>query len=100
MRNLNKRRAMIIGFANESTREHPMSLSQLPERVSEALIRATSHHEHGHPMSGAPTGWPRPFSIAISREAGTRGPAVAQAVAERLDWPVYDHELLQLVPRQ
>jgi cytidylate kinase len=77
-----------------------MSLSQLPERVSEALIRATSHHEHGHPMSGAPTGWQRPFSIAISREAGTRGPAVAQAVAERLDWPVYDHELLELVARE
>jgi cytidylate kinase len=72
-----------------------MSLSHLPDRVSEALIRATGHHE----LSGSATGKSPPLSIAMSREAGTRGPAVARAVAERLGWPVYDHELLEIVAR-
>ena len=79
-----------------------MSLSHLPERVSEALIRATGHHEHA-PLSSdpheLPHGRPRSFSIAMSREAGTRGPAVARAVGERLGWPVYDHELLEIIAR-
>jgi cytidylate kinase len=40
---------------------------------------------------------PSAFSIAISREAGTHGTAIAHAVGKCLDWPVYDRELLQLV---
>src|SRR5207248_10218227 len=43
---------------------------------------------------------PRPFSIAISREAGTHGPAVARALGARLGWKVYDHELLEMVARE
>jgi len=34
------------------------------------------------------------FSIAISREAGSGGITVAQEVGRRLNWPVYDQELL------
>ncbi len=76
-----------------------MSLSHHPERVSEAFIRATGHHESASAIEESPGMHARPFSIAISREAGTRGPAVARAVAERLDWKAYDHELLELVAR-
>ena len=35
------------------------------------------------------------FSIAISREAGSYGAAIARAVGDRLGWPVYDRELLR-----
>src|SRR5579863_6035996 len=79
-----------------------MSLNQFPERVSEALIRATGHFEAAHPgMSspGAHADVSRPFSIAISRGAGTRGPVIGRAVADRLGWRVYDHELLEMVAR-
>jgi cytidylate kinase len=38
-----------------------------------------------------------PFTIALSREAGANGAEVARAVGERLHWPVYDRELLQLI---
>jgi len=82
-----------------------MSHNHSSERVSEAFIRAAGHHEaahrQGHVIARSPAseGHSRPFSIAISREAGTRGPAVALAVSERLGWKVYDHELLELVAR-
>ena len=35
------------------------------------------------------------FTIAFSREAGTRGTLIAQEVGERLGWPVYDQKLLE-----
>jgi cytidylate kinase len=39
----------------------------------------------------------RLFTIALSREAGANGSLVAQAVGERLGWPVYDRDLVQQV---
>src|SRR5258708_3483078 len=78
-----------------------MSQSHFSERVSEAFIRAAGHHDAAHLVSGPSEHdrRARPFSIAISRETGTRGPVVARAVGERLGWQVYDHELLELVAR-
>lgn len=35
------------------------------------------------------------LTVALAREPGTPAAAVAAAVGERLDWPVYDHELLE-----
>jgi cytidylate kinase len=76
-------------------------MSFISDRVSEALVRAVGHHDatHGANARGGDTRLGR-FSITISRETGTRGPAVARAVGERLGWPVYDHELLELVARE
>src|SRR5262249_35244300 len=86
----------------ESNQERLMNPSHFPERVSEALIRATRQHDI-HRVAAEivePCGASaRPFSIAMSREAGTRGPAVARAVADKLGWKVYDNELLELVAR-
>ena len=38
-----------------------------------------------------------PFSIAISREAGALGHSLAAEVGRRLDWPVYDQEILDKI---
>lgn len=40
---------------------------------------------------------PRGFTVALSREAGTDGTAIAQEVGKRLDWHVYDSELIKLI---
>ncbi len=40
---------------------------------------------------------PRAFTIALSREAGTRGTLVAEEVGKLLGWHVYDHELLERI---
>jgi hypothetical protein len=76
-----------------------MSFDHLSERLSEAVVRAAGHQDALHLHGELPGGSPRHFSIAISREAGTRGPAVARAVGALLGWQVYDQELLQLVAR-
>jgi cytidylate kinase len=40
---------------------------------------------------------PEAFTIALSREAGTQGTAIAHEVGRRLGWPVYDSELLEMI---
>jgi cytidylate kinase len=40
---------------------------------------------------------PPAYTIALSRESGANGSRLAQALGERLGWPVYDHELLERV---
>lgn len=73
-----------------------MSHSPYSEYVSEALIRAVGHHAATQQVFGSSESeWP--MSIAISRETGSCGPAVARAVGDRLGWQVYDRELLELV---
>jgi cytidylate kinase len=41
-----------------------------------------------------------PTSIAISRQAGSRGAEIARLVGEQLGWPVYDHEILQRISQE
>jgi cytidylate kinase len=73
----------------------PISSSQ---HVAEALVRA-SHHWMTR-SSEAQSASRRSFTIAISREAGTRGPTIARVIGDKLGWPVYDHELLQVIADQ
>jgi hypothetical protein len=75
-----------------------MFRSSSPIHLTEALLQANqhwhSHHqaEQANPDRARPAA--RPFTIAVSREAGTYGAAIAREVANRLGWPVYDSELL------
>src|SRR5262249_45688841 len=39
------------------------------------------------------------LTIAISREAGTHGTAIGDAVGRHLNWQVYDHQLLEVVAK-
>jgi cytidylate kinase len=40
------------------------------------------------------------FTIALAREAGTLGTALAQEVGKALGWHVYDHELLERIAQE
>ena len=74
-----------------------MSLSSFSERISEALIRATGRREHRvplHPPMAKPAGG---STVAVSRQVGTPDSQIAHAVAARLRWPAYDHELLERI---
>jgi cytidylate kinase len=68
------------------------------ERLTEALTRANEHWKAGQvrPMD-AEEAHAAKFTIAISRETGTYGAAIARAIGDRLGWPVYDRELLQRI---
>ncbi len=42
----------------------------------------------------------RQLTVAISREVGSLGSEVAQELGKRLDWPVYDREILDLIAKR
>jgi len=66
------------------------------DRFVEALARLNRFAE-----GSARPGREKPsLSIALSRQAGSRGAEVARAVGARLGWPVYDHELLQRIAQE
>ena len=68
-----------------------------PEHLTEALARAHQHWQTRRGGSASEESAPTAFSIAVSRETGTYGAAIAREVANRLGWPVYDRELLQRI---
>ncbi len=78
-----------------------MNHKRSSELVAEAMERVRRHFQRGMNVeAGAevPLAPAAPaFTIAISREAGAHGPQVARAVGERLGWPVYDREILQVI---
>jgi len=69
----------------------------LPSRLTEALERAQKHWQKRRQEEAAA---PVALTIAIAREAGCPGTSVAREVGARLGWPVYDHELLQIIAEE
>jgi cytidylate kinase len=67
-------------------------ISTASDRFVEALARLNRYTQSAPPRRVKP-----PLSIALSRQAGSRGAEVARAVGERLGWPVYDQELLRRI---
>jgi len=41
-----------------------------------------------------------PITVAITRQAGSRGADIAREVGQLLGWPVYDHELLDRIAEE
>jgi cytidylate kinase len=65
------------------------------QRLAEAIVLAGGYgRPHGLPARG------RAFTIALSREVGAGGTSVASEVGARLNWPVYDHELIERIARE
>ncbi|QEH32843.1 cytidylate kinase [Aquisphaera giovannonii] len=64
-------------------------------RIASALMRSGEH-----PRAVQPEMPPPSFSVALSREAGSGGLLIAREVGRRLNWPVYDHELLAELARE
>jgi cytidylate kinase len=74
-----------------------MSPSSLSVHAAEAFIRATERAKTPSSQQTQSGGPPKAtaLTVALSREAGALGTSVAQELAKRLNWPVYDHELLE-----
>ena len=73
------------------------SMPQLVEKSCqhwEARRQATAAQRNGVPQA-SPV-----FTVALSREVGTDGTAVAQEVGKQLGWHVYDHELLEHIAKE
>jgi len=57
----------------------------------EGLFRLHSYREEPEEAARSP------FTVAVSRQPGSRGAEIARLVGQRLGWPVYDRELLQTI---
>jgi hypothetical protein len=65
------------------------------DRVVATLARLQNYvEEHRSAMKAS---LKHPLTIALNRQAGSRGAEIARAAGARLGWPVYDHELLQII---
>ncbi len=69
-----------------------LTASTMLERQAEALSRALCH-VHQESRDSKPT---TPL-IVLARESGTPASAIAEALGARLNWPVYDQELLRKI---
>ncbi len=69
---------------------------KLLERQAETLALAERLWEANR-IKTAPE---KTYTIALAREAGVSGTTVADEVAKRLGWPVYDKELLQRIAEE
>jgi cytidylate kinase len=67
------------------------------QRLAEALAQAGNYRQHAE--EHAAPAEPR-FTIALSRETGSGATSVASEVGARLNWPVYDQELLRRIAEE
>lgn len=81
-----------------------MTATNSSERMAEAMRLARRHWDQQRRQETSELGTgasttplPQGLTIALSREPGAGGTAVARAVGARLGWPVYDHELVQRI---
>lgn len=71
--------------------------------IDQRLILLRRHwrpNSQAHYLEGGSREDPLKLTIAISCEAGAPGPEVAKKLGKRLDWPVYDREILDLISKQ
>jgi cytidylate kinase len=71
--------------------------------MGEAIAGALRHWQYQDMGETTSTHHPLttpPWTIAISRQAGANGSAVACAVGQRLGWPVYDRELVEKIAQE
>ena len=73
----------------------PMTLEQSALATARAQEHWSKRHQELALKKGGQTA--RPWTIAITREAGTDGTAIAQEVASKLGWAVYDRELVEKI---
>lgn len=73
-------------------------MSPTSDRFVEALARLYRYTD-SHPETRREN-QPPPITIALSRQAGSGGADIARALGARLDWPVYDHELLTRIAEE
>ena len=72
----------------------PAGLRAWPGLVARWLFGRGSGLEPPH---GAPQQVARFFNVSVSREAGAGAGSIARLVGTRLDWKVYDHEILEAI---
>lgn len=74
----------------------PTDLSEAFDMTDEIL--APHHGTRGE--RAAPASLPRGLSIALSREAGSRGSSIARRVSARMGWDIYTQEMIEVLAQE
>jgi len=72
-------------------------MSTTSDSVVQALARL---HSYADRKTSEPRRNELQITVAISRQAGSRGAEIARAVGAQLRWPVYDHEILDRIAQE
>src|SRR5262249_33234849 len=89
------------GLAEQASRGLTMDRIRVPDYLAGNIEHVSRHWETKRSRAGErEAGHAPPVTIALARQAGTLGTSVAREVGQRLGWPVYDRELLQLIARE
>ncbi len=67
--------------------------------IADTFRNVYSHWERRSLTRAQPQQKKLGFTIAVARQAGTQGSLIGREVGKRLGWPVYDHELLELIAK-
>jgi cytidylate kinase len=65
--------------------------------MAEAIINASGYRETHELISSKRAA---NLTIALDRQSGVGGTAIAREVGDRLGWPVYDHELVERIANE
>src|SRR5437773_12327428 len=75
-----------------------------PVDSADALEEARESPHHGFRGDASPGGLaltiPPALSVAVSREAGSRGGSIARRAGRKLGWQVYNQELLEYIAQE
>lgn len=74
----------------------PTDLSEACDMSDDFL--APQHGTRGEPTVAASL--PRGLSIALSREAGSRGSSIARRVSARMGWDIYTQEMIEVLAQE
>jgi cytidylate kinase len=79
---------------------NPQFATELSSEVA-AMLEAPRHGFQGDraPVAATPL-LPASLTVAISREAGSRGGSIARRAGRKLDWQVYNQELLEYIAQE
>jgi hypothetical protein len=95
-------RVWLIGVVSRkgSLMTEQISLHADEDSLSPGAAQSPLHGFRGQPDVPDPAGVPAALSIAISRETGSRGTAIAQRAGAKLGWQVYTQDLLEYISQQ
>jgi len=71
-----------------------MTALKAPASLAEAIVGAGGYRETHHLIRSTRAA---ALTIALDRQSGAGGTAIAKEVGNRLGWPVYDHELVERI---
>lgn len=77
-----------------------MSASEHPEDVPVPFLEAPRHGFRGERPMPAGTPVPASLTVAVSREAGSRGSSIAGRAGQKLGWQIYNQELLEYIAQE